>query len=168
MNSVKVLCNTTDQFLCSHKSSTIKQFKGAIQHHCSVVKFTQIYSTINSLKMLYIYMAPLTSLWACSRRSCLLTLSLQTRSQAELSSIRSDCKLDVSPSDLLMISLADFWTNATVVARAPSSCWNACKAREECWQCGALQTLLSTLILDLVTHAGLCWSISQTWGCDGV
>ena len=55
MNSVKVLCNTTDQFLCSHKSSTIKQFKGAIQHHCSVVKFTQIYSTINSLKMLYIY-----------------------------------------------------------------------------------------------------------------
>ena len=112
-------------------------------------------------------MAPLTSLWACSRRSCLLTLSLHTRSQAELSSIRSDCKLDVSPSDLLMISLADFWTNATVVARAPSSCWNACKAREECWQCGALQTL-STLIIDLVTHAGLCWSINQTWGCDGV
>ena len=55
MNSVKVLCNTTDQFLRSHKSSTIKQFKGAIQHHCSVVKFTQTYSTINSLKRLYIY-----------------------------------------------------------------------------------------------------------------
>lgn len=95
-----------------------------------------------------------TSFWACSSRSCLLTLSLQTLSHMVESSISWARCCDVSSSELSSSSFARLRTKATLLDLAPNSCWKA-------WKCSSQQELYHYLCLFwayfcLIQSANIC------------